>query len=232
VPARLPPLLIALLASALAGCGGGTDDAAAAAAAAEAVAAIRAGDLPKAEASADRAAAARGPAWEPWRSFLAGNAAWIRCDRAESETFRTGRDPAAFLRALGWARTARDAWADAAAAGFSAPEAARNVERAAIRIRRLEEDRARADRERARPKEGGGGAAGPPDAPEGPGGAPPPTPGEGGETPATETAAAPAPLSRAEALALLERLAALEREKVALRRERRALDQAGVERDW
>jgi hypothetical protein len=147
------------------------------------------------------------------RRFLEGTAAWTRCDAAESEALR---DPAAFERALAEAMSARDAWAAAAASRADWPAARRNVERALLRLRRLEADRAAADRAKGKA----------------PGEAPPPPPAAGSDTASDLPPPAPRALSRAEVLRLLDRLAAMEKEKDALRREHRAADQGGVERDW
>lgn len=145
--------------------------------------------------------------------FLEGTAAWARCDAAESESLR---NPAAFDRALAEARSARDGWAEAAASRADWPAARRNVERALLRMKRLEADKAAADRAKGRR----------------PGEPPPPPPPKAGDKPMEVPDAAPRPLTREEVMRLLERLAAMEKEKKAVRQEHRETKQGGVEKDW
>jgi len=145
--------------------------------------------------------------------FLEGTAAWARCDSAESESLR---NPAAFDRAIAEAGAARDGWSAAAASRADWPAARRNVERALLRLRRLEADKAAADRAKGKK----------------PGEAPPPPPPKAGDKPMDLPPSAPRPLTREEVMRLLDRLAAMEKEKRAVRREHRETKQGGVEKDW
>jgi hypothetical protein len=156
----------------------------------------------------DGAAAAAG-----YRRFLDGTAAWARCDAAESETLR---NPAAFDRAIAEARAAGSHWAAAAVSREDWPAARRNAERALLRAKRLEADKARMDRAQGK----------------GQGEPPPPPPPKPSDRPADAEVSGPKPLSREEVLKLLDRLAAMEKEKRAVRTEERETRQGGVERDW
>ncbi len=199
-----------------------------------ALASLRAGRIAACEAAARRAEATGGPAIAARAAFLLGNAAWARCDGAESETFRLGQDLSAFDRAIALAESARDAWARAAAAHGDWPEARRNAERAILRVARLRVDRARADRE----KGGMPGATGDPRLVQ----VPPPAAGPGGESPPTppdgqgETGPALFPGEReptsAEIRALVLRLVEMEDEKHEARRRLREATGGGAERDW
>ncbi len=159
------------------------------------------------------APAADGDPAAGYARFLEGTAAWARCDAAESESLR---NPAAFDRAIAEARAARDGWAAAAASRADWPAARRNVERALLRERRLVADKANADRAKGKR----------------PGEAPPPPPPEASDRPVEVPPSGPRPLTRAEILQLLDQLAAMEKEKAALRREHRETKQGGVEKDW
>jgi hypothetical protein len=158
-------------------------------------------------------AADEGDSAAGYRRFLEGTAAWARCDASESESLR---NPAAFDRAIAEARSARDGWAAAAASRDDWPAARRNVERALLRMKRLESDKAAADRAKGKK----------------PGEAPPPPPPVGSDKPVEVPPAGPRALTRAEVMRLLDQLAAMEKEKIALRREHRGTKQGGVEKDW
>jgi hypothetical protein len=181
-----------------------------------ALAALRAGALDEAEALAGRSADGE---------FLRGHAAFLRAGRAEAETAGPRSDASGWDRAIRHATDARDHWARAAAAREGWPEARRNAERAALRIEALEEKRKSAARKAA------------------PAGRPrvvllPGSEGEDGKGPGEKTVedaspgAAAAELPAAEVLGVLDRLAAKEKEKRALRLARRREGGGGTERDW
>ena len=187
-----------------------------------ALASVRAGDLRAAEEAADAMAARGGAEEKALSEFLRGLASFAR---AEADAARPGADRLVRDRAVAHADAARGRFERAAASRDDWPEARRNAERAALLLRRLLRDREVAD---ARRKEGA-----PPPGP----GQPPPPPPPPPEAPSADPSAPPpgaadGDLPRDRVLELLRRLQAMEEEKAALRRARRAQGQAGVEKDW
>jgi hypothetical protein len=170
--------------------------------------------------------------------FLEGNAAWARGQLAKRQATGPEAEPFAFDWAVKQARKARDAWVRAAATRDDWPQARRNVERSLLEIDLLERMKADAERNRKSGRTPGGEPTPRPapaqpreDAPDlQPPEPPPAAAGDTGEPAAAE--AQTAELSPDEVRRLLDRLAQKEREKLALRRARRAQGQADVERDW
>ena len=68
----------------------------------KALAALRAGKLTDAEASAERAAAAGGPELLPFRDFLHGNTAFARCEHAELQASQPEAEPFAYDLAIAY----------------------------------------------------------------------------------------------------------------------------------
>jgi hypothetical protein len=202
-----------------------------------ALAAVRAGEPAEVDAAADAAAAHGGPEFAALREFLRGNAAYARAETAEFQADLPMAPPDSLDRAIAHATTARDAWTRAAVARGDWPAAQRNVRRAEILIDHLKEKKAaggKGDRVAGgRPKPKIVAGEKPPENPDAPPLPEPPRPQRDAPS-ATKTAAdAPVvPLTRAEVLRLLDRLDAKEREKLDLRRARRAEQPADVEKDW
>jgi len=185
----------------------------------KALAALRAGDLAEAEASAERAAARGGARFEALRDFLRGNVAFAHMEAAEQEAKLPGAPPFILDFAIAQAKSAAELWTSAAASRDAWPEARRNVERALLRLAELE----RRKREgQAEPKK-----EPPPKPPE------PAMPPPRGREPDPEPRVEPQleELSPEDLVRLFEKLEAKEREKLAVRR-RQARERPGVERDW
>jgi hypothetical protein len=204
-----------LLAAALAACGGGDG---ARAAHDEAVAALRAGDLPRADAAVRRLAAAGDGAAAAHAAFLRGNVAFAHSEAAEAEAARPGGERTAAEAARVLAEDALAAWRAAAVSRADWPAARRNVERALLRIARL--------RERSPDRTG---------KPPPPNDRPPPPPPPAPDPEAAPREAAPlvtTDLPEGSVLGLLETLRQKDRERRSARRaEREARARAG-ERDW
>ncbi|MEZ5976737.1 MAG: VWA domain-containing protein [Planctomycetota bacterium] len=163
-------------------------------------------------------------------AFLVGNLEFERARLAARQAQGPEAEPFAFDVAIGRARAAVAAWRDAYLAGDGRAELRRNLERGALLVQELERLRAES---RGEPLRSPGGApdvnlvradpaASEQDAPR----ADDAASSEGGDgTEGDGTGAADGAPLRASVDALVERLAAREREKVALRRERlRAFD--------
>jgi hypothetical protein len=203
-----------------------------------ALAALRIGELDDADASAERAAAHGDPRFAALRDFVRGNTALARAEKAGVQAALPEAEPFAFDAAIAQAEAARLAWESAAVTRDDWPEARRNVERA---LRKLDElKKAKADAEKRRKKEtASSGKPKPrpvPKPPDEPGDPPMPEPGPaaGRPQPSPQPGAqgAEPPLSAEEVRSLLDRVAAKEREKLALRRARRQEASVQVERDW
>ncbi len=246
MPERTTTLIALLLSLALAGCDAGAagrraygegrfEDAHAAFAAAtdsegdgasaellynRGLAALRAGDLRDADASATKAASRGGAESVALAVFLRGNAAFALSGLAERQADTVEAEPFAFDIAIEYARAARNHWQRAAVTRDDWPEARRNVERA---IRKIEElvgkKREAAARRERRPEAL-------PDPVRKPGVEQRPTEEESPIDPQL------AELSSEDVLKLIERLAEKEREKVALRRSHRRKLMEEVEKDW
>ena len=191
-----------------------------------ALAALRAGKIDESESAADEAAARDGPGFAALRDFLRGNIAFARCLAAEVETFRPGAGASAYDEGIAHAETARKAWERAAASRDDWPEARRNAERAVLAAARLAARKAEAESQPDRPK-----SAKSPQVKDAPPPLPLPLPPRQGAVPPSPTPSQLAELPRAEVLALLERLAEKERQKLELRREQQR-PKTPAERDW
>ncbi len=183
-----------------------------------ALAALRVGNLSDAEASSERAASAGDEQMRVWADFLRGNAAFARCEMAERQAGTVEAEPFAFEIAIRFGEKARDLWMSAAMSRPDWPEARRNVERVLVKLeslrgRKREAEQKKTPRPEPQPK-------------------PLPDPGETrlDEEPVPE--AEITELSPEQILALFERLAKKEREKLAVRRAYRRERMATVERDW
>lgn len=185
-----------------------------------ALAAIRAGKPGDAESFAERAAARGGPEVAARALFLRGSAAFQRCGTATLQADTVEAEPFAFDVAIAYGEKARDLWGAAAATRPDWPEARRNVERALLELDEIREKKREAERRRAR-------RANPPPKPK-------PLPAPSGDEEKTEEEKAAeamnAELGPEQVLALFEKLREKEREKLELRRSRRAA--AGGGKDW
>jgi len=209
-----------------------------------ALASLRAGDLDAAEELSSRAVLAGAP-FVAQRDFLRGNVAFARSEIAAEQARAVEAEPFAFDVAIGHAETARDAWAQAAAARDDWPEARRNAERAWHRAEALRREKSEVERSRDTKKAGGGPPRinavrldpqqKPPDdvgdqrkqpqssATDG-------TSDDQGQDPAL--ALAEGELAADQVLRVLDTLRAKEDEKLAARRASRRARSANVERDW
>lgn len=192
---------------------------------ARALAALGAGSPLEAEVALEKAIARGGAAWLPMRDFVAGSAAFARCERAEAQAAGPEAEPFAFDVAIAHAQAARDAWQSAAVAGSDWPEARRNVERAQAKLDALRKRRGEAIE---RGKQTRGGETAPPPTPD----PAPPNDGERIEEAAGPLAPQVVDLAATQVDELVRRLAEKDREKLALRRTARGTAQAGVEKDW
>lgn len=186
------------------------------------LATLAAGDLRAAASAAEEAKAAGDPEVATLAAFLEGNVLYARAENAGRQADTPMAEPFAFDVAISLAKKARDRWAAAAMTREDWPAARRNVERALLLVAELEAKKA------ARQNR-------PPPVPE-PKISPkilPPPPGEGEKTEEEIAAeAAKTELSPEEVRLLYERLAAKEREKAEIRRQRQREKSADVERDW
>jgi len=138
-----------------------------------------------------------------WHDFVRGNAAFARSEAAEQLDLQ-----------IALAEDAVAAWR-VAAMSRDWPEARRNVERGLLRLQSLYEKRSGKEKKPPERK--------PPPLP------PPPGKEEG---PETEAKVEKGELADAQVLRLLELVREKERRKLAERRARLGVPQAGVERDW
>lgn len=186
-----------------------------------ALAALRSGALVEAEVAAEVAAARGGADYEALRDFLFGNVAFARCDQAERLTRRPEAGLIAYDRALTHARDARDAWQAAVWRRSDWPEARRNVERAVLRIARLEQEREEAKRKAQKRKK-----------------KPDPPKDDPDENRRKERRRIPKggpqlmELTPAQVRRLFEKLSQKEREKVRLRLREQQARRVDVEQDW
>jgi hypothetical protein len=201
-----------------------------------ALAAARAGEPDEAESAAGAAAARGGPEFAELRGFLRGNAAYSRAETFEFQADLPAAPPDCLDRAIGEAQAARDAWTRAASDRRGWPAAERNARRAAILLDHLKAKKASGATNAAKVQGGRPriAEAKPQDRADAPPLPEPPRPQRDSKPPiaAAPGAAEETPLTRADVLKLLDRLDAKEREKLDLRRARRAEQPADVERDW
>lgn len=196
-----------------------------------ALAALRAGKLREAEVAAERAAARGGAEFGARRDFLVANVAFTRSAQAKRQATQVEAEPFAFDVAIAHARTALRAWQAAAMApspnGGDWPEARRNAERALLELDELARLKAAAEKRQAE-KLGGqpevklipvdDGKE--PEAPDRP------------EEEAVQPDAQLAELKPDDVRKLLDKLAAKEKEKLAIRRRQQQERHSGVEKDW
>jgi len=187
-----------------------------------ALAALRTGDFALAATSADAAARRGGEAFGPLRDAVHGSVAFARSEAMEVEAGKPGAPPTTMDKAIALAEDALAAWRAAAASRADWPPVRRNVERALLRLERLRERRAEAQRRLAPPP--------PPTPPPSP--TPPPAiPDEQPPPPKTPDPASK-DLAPAEVLRLLEVLGEKERQKGLVRRAHRNAPGGDVEKDW
>jgi hypothetical protein len=210
--------LLAVMLVVLAGCG----DDSARVMFNESVAALRGGDLVRAEIAAEKAAA-RDRELAGLGDFALGCAAFIRCEREEIKFFGPLGAAAAISAAIVHAEAARDFWQNAAASREDWPEARRNVERALFKLadlgKKAEDAKARSKPQpipKPAPKDDKG-------IPQSQGEDPKPAP----RVDPITTELSPDQITR-----VLDRLAEKEKEKVRLRRAERQAHRAQVEKDW
>ncbi|MEW6741546.1 MAG: hypothetical protein AB1486_02210 [Planctomycetota bacterium] len=186
-----------------------------------ALAGLRAGELVVAEFSAEKAVARGGARFVATRDFVLGSTDFARCDMAEAEAARTDAGPAALDLAISYAEAARDSWQRAAMSRADWPEARRNVERALLKLEELKKKRAEAiERKKARDEkkkiidQAGTGETG------------------NGSEQEQKVAPQEGALLSDQVLALLDKLAEKEKEKLELRRAQRQARATAVEEDW
>jgi hypothetical protein len=185
-----------------------------------ALAALDARAWDEAEAAARRAAERGGADFAARFDFVRGHVAFARSEAMEAEAGRPDGDATAHERAMAHAEDALAAWRRAATSRPYWPEAARNTERALLRLARLR-DRASADRAKKPP----------PPPPPTPPPVPPPTPEE---TPGPDARpdADTSELAPADVLRLFDVLRRKEQQKTDLRRAVRHAPSGGTEKDW
>lgn len=184
-----------------------------------ALAALHVGELRAAEISAEKAASRGGREFQELADFLLGNAAFVRCERAEAEAAMAEADPTALTRAIIHARSSIDFWQLAATRADDWPAARRNTERALLKLSELLEKKAEADENRTTQTQ--------------PEPQQPPEPDEPTEEVEEDPTlqAEPEALSAEQLQSLLDKLAQMEREKRTLREAWQRL-RTEVERDW
>jgi hypothetical protein len=188
-----------------------------------ALAALRAGDLGDAEASAKRAADRGDEEVAALCVFLRGNVAYARCVLAERQAATAAAEPFALDVAIKYAQEARRLWQLAAMSRSDWPAARRNVERALRKLEELERKKAAEDERRKKQSEPQPVPVPQPNAPEA---QPEESDLDAEVTPQLKE------LQPDQVLRLIELLERKEREKLALRRAQRATRTAEVERDW
>jgi hypothetical protein len=195
----------------------------------QALAALRAGELVVAEIAAEKAAARGNALFIGLRDFVLGNVAFVRCERADLVSRQPESGPPALDAAIAHAESAAAWWQRASMTRSDWPEARRNAERAAVRLRELKDRKEQAERKR----QANAGRRSP---------RPLPTPTAEGEQ-ATEaggkisrsqrvTVAVKGELSPQQVRHLLEMLAEKEVEKRRLREKNQRVRTLAVERDW
>ena len=199
-----------------------------------ALAALRTGNLTEAEGAADAAASRGGAEFAALRDFLRGNAAFARAEIAARQAGTVEAEPFALDVAIAHAETARRSWAAAAVSRPDWPEARRNVERALLLVEELRKRKPASDPEsrKSGTPEPRPVPIPPPPRPDAPDLPEPPRedPRGPGDDASPESGAAE--LSPEAVARLFEKLAEKERERAALRRERREARSDEVERDW
>ena len=119
----------------------------------KAMAALRAGELQKAEAAAEKAAVRGGQEFFGRRDFVLGNTSFQKTLVAELQASGLEADPIAFDLAITFADKAKTAWQLAATSRTDWPEARRNVERALRKLVELKQKKAEAEQRRLQAQE-------------------------------------------------------------------------------
>ncbi len=192
-----------------------------------ALAALRAGKLRDAEVAAERAAARGGAPFTVRRDSLVASVAFARSAQAKRQATQVEAEPFAFDVAIAHAKAALRGWQAAAMGDLDMPAARRNAERALREIEDLERLKAAAEKKRAQQ------AAGTPEVKlvpvdDGKQPAQPDKPEEAVVQPEAQTAE----LTADDVRKLLEKLAAKEKEKLAIRRKEQQTTTGAVEKDW
>ena len=184
-----------------------------------ALAALRSGDLRRAETAAEALAAHGGAERLGIRDFVFGSTAFQRCVLAAQQAGAVEAEPFAFDVAIALGESARRHWQAAACSRADWPEARRNVERALRKLDELRQQKAAAEQKRSRTQQ---------PQPKPPRPAPPARPPERRPlpTPAERTA------ERASIAELLRRLEAKEKEKQILRAAQQQRRAGAGEKDW
>ena len=117
-----------------------------------ALASLASGELRQAEIAAEKAAVRGGGTFVPLRDFVLGSAAFARCARAEAQASGPEAEPFAFDIAIGYAIAAQSAWQRAAASRDDWPEARRNVERAQAKLAELRDKKREAQKRKEQAK--------------------------------------------------------------------------------
>jgi hypothetical protein len=188
-----------------------------------ALAALRVSDWTAAETAAKLAGDVDG-AFDGLRDFVLGTAAFGRCELAEVQAGAPEAEPFAYDLAIGYAKTARGAWQDAATSRTDWPAARRNVDRATLEIAALERKKSAAQRQAKK-------AGSKPRLRPVPTAKDPPKPKPDKDR-ADDAAALDTELPPEQVLAVLETLARREQEKRKVRRTKRREQPPEVEQDW
>ncbi len=193
------------------------------------LAALRAGELRRAEAAAEKLAVRGGKEREPIRDFLLGCSSFTRCEWAEAEASMTDADPTSLDRAVGHARSAFRSWQLAAMSRDDWPEARRNVMRALLKLEELKKKKEEASSKRRKEKKEEKKIP-PPDEKKDDKTEKKPEEEKKPKPPAMEPMARE--LSRDRVKLLFDRLKEKEQEKLKLRQTERRASKGKVEKDW
>ena len=118
----------------------------------QAMAALAAGDLRRAEIAAEKAAVHGKGDFFALRDFVLGSAAFARCTRAELQASGPEAEPFAFEIAITHAKNAEAFWRLAAASRADWPQARGNVERAQDKIAELRDKKTEAQKKKDQAK--------------------------------------------------------------------------------
>ena len=184
-----------------------------------ALAALHAGDLRTAEATARRLGEQGGEPALTKAAFLLGNVAWAQCELATAQASGPEAEPFALDVAIRRARAAAAAFARAALGSEDWPAARRNAERAQLRLHELQRQKAgqktdvKKEADQAKPQVVA-------------------TPQDAQPTDLTPPPTRERELTADELQRLFDQLAKKDQQKRAARTERQRATQAPGERDW